>query len=87
MKASSRVYCLFNTVVPVSATDRTLLFRYADNWFQVVDPSVNCTAEELQTALEGHLTAESLIKNLNNVTTLSGMVRTISDKLDENINL
>ena len=47
---------------------------YADNWFEVYDPSVNCTAAELREALEGHLTTESLIENLNNVTTLSGMV-------------
>ncbi|GAU88441.1 hypothetical protein RvY_01140-2 [Ramazzottius varieornatus] len=54
---------------------------YADNWFQVDDKSINCTAEHLQTALEGHLTAESLIKNLNNVTTLSGM--TTNDFFDQ----
>ncbi|OQV25760.1 Gamma-aminobutyric acid type B receptor subunit 1 [Hypsibius exemplaris] len=46
---------------------------YADNWFEVLDPSVNCTADELRVALEGHLTTESLQRNLNNVTTISGM--------------
>ncbi|XP_055338701.1 gamma-aminobutyric acid type B receptor subunit 1-like isoform X3 [Paramacrobiotus metropolitanus] len=48
---------------------------YADNWYEVdpdKDPDVNCTKEELKEALEGHLTAESLIRNSNNVSTLSG---------------
>lgn len=48
---------------------------YANDWYRVEDNSVNCTVTEMQTVLEGHLTAESLIQNPDNVTTLSGMVR------------
>ncbi|XP_055338709.1 gamma-aminobutyric acid type B receptor subunit 1-like isoform X3 [Paramacrobiotus metropolitanus] len=45
---------------------------FANNWFKV-DPGVTCTKDELQEALEGHLTLEPFNKNSPGVSTISGL--------------
>ena len=49
---------------------------YADNWYEVEDKSINCTASMLKEALEGHFTTEGLMLNPErDATTMSGLVR------------
>ncbi|EEB17707.1 class C metabotropic glutamate-like G-protein coupled receptor GPRgbb1, putative [Pediculus humanus corporis] len=47
---------------------------YEDNWFEVnlQKEGIECTAEEMKLAAEGHLTTEALMWNQNNQTTISG---------------
>jgi len=48
---------------------------YPDNWWAQPDPSINCTADMLKEALQGHLTTEGLMLNPNtDRPTVSGMV-------------
>lgn len=49
---------------------------YEDNWFEVnlQKEGIECTAEEMRQAAEGHLTTEALMWNQNNQTTISGKV-------------
>ena len=49
---------------------------YPDNWFAEADPSINCTADQMKEALQGHFTTEGLMVNPDeNDTTISAMVR------------
>lgn len=51
-----------------------LIGWYADDWYKQPDKSVNCTAEQLKEALEGHFTTEGLMLNQDNAPTVSGLV-------------
>ncbi|XP_070531823.1 gamma-aminobutyric acid type B receptor subunit 1-like isoform X2 [Ptychodera flava] len=46
---------------------------YPDNWYTVRDDKVNCTADQLKEALEGHLTTEVMMLNPDDSVTVSGM--------------
>lgn len=50
---------------------------YPDNWYKKQDPKwpVNCTADQIKEALEGHITTEAVVLHQENTVTLSGMVR------------
>ena len=48
---------------------------YPDNWYKVDDDRHNCTAEQLEEALEGHLTTEAVILHQEPTMTDVGMVR------------
>jgi len=41
----------------------------------VVDPSINCTADQLKEALEGHITTEAVFLHQEDTVTFSNMVR------------
>ncbi|NP_001164698.1 GABA b receptor precursor [Saccoglossus kowalevskii] len=45
---------------------------YPDNWYTVQDDKINCTAEQLKEALEGHLTTEVMMLNPDDSPTISG---------------
>ena len=48
---------------------------YPDNWYKKPDPKVNCTADQLKEALEGHFTTEAVVLHQEyKVKTRSGMV-------------
>uniref|UniRef100_A0A6Q2XPD3 Gamma-aminobutyric acid (GABA) B receptor, 1b n=1 Tax=Esox lucius TaxID=8010 RepID=A0A6Q2XPD3_ESOLU len=40
-----------------------LIGWYADNWFKIKDPSINCTVEQMAEAVEGHVTTEIVMLN------------------------
>uniref|UniRef100_A0A8C5B0J2 Gamma-aminobutyric acid (GABA) B receptor, 1b n=1 Tax=Gadus morhua TaxID=8049 RepID=A0A8C5B0J2_GADMO len=40
-----------------------LIGWYADNWFKIHDPSINCTVEQMTEAVEGHVTTEIVMLN------------------------
>ncbi|KAL3043350.1 gamma-aminobutyric acid type B receptor subunit 1 [Trematomus bernacchii] len=40
-----------------------LIGWYADNWFKIKDPSINCTVEQMTEAVEGHVTTEIVMLN------------------------
>ncbi|XP_026156220.1 gamma-aminobutyric acid type B receptor subunit 1 [Mastacembelus armatus] len=40
-----------------------LIGWYADNWFKIKDPSINCTVEQMTKAVEGHVTTEIVMLN------------------------
>uniref|UniRef100_A0A8P4GDM8 Gamma-aminobutyric acid (GABA) B receptor, 1b n=1 Tax=Dicentrarchus labrax TaxID=13489 RepID=A0A8P4GDM8_DICLA len=40
-----------------------LIGWYADNWFKINDPSINCTVEQMTEAVEGHVTTEIVMLN------------------------
>uniref|UniRef100_A0A8C9RWT2 Gamma-aminobutyric acid type B receptor subunit 1 n=1 Tax=Scleropages formosus TaxID=113540 RepID=A0A8C9RWT2_SCLFO len=40
-----------------------LIGWYADNWFKIKDPSINCTVENMTEAVEGHVTTEIVMLN------------------------
>ncbi|XP_077937408.1 gamma-aminobutyric acid type B receptor subunit 1 isoform X2 [Gasterosteus aculeatus] len=40
-----------------------LIGWYADNWFKIKDPSINCTTEQMTEAVEGHVTTEIVMLN------------------------
>ncbi|XP_013406570.1 gamma-aminobutyric acid type B receptor subunit 1-like [Lingula anatina] len=42
-----------------------LIGWYPDKWYLKPDPNVNCTAEQLREALEGHFTTEAMMLNQN----------------------
>ena len=48
---------------------------YPDNWYKVDDDRHNCTAQQLEEALEGHLTTEAVILHQEPTMTDVGMVR------------
>ncbi|KAI0216715.1 Gamma-aminobutyric acid type B receptor subunit 1 [Lamellibrachia satsuma] len=59
---------------------------YPDNWYAQPDPNINCTAEEMKAALEGHFTTEGLMLNQDNTTTISGMTSTtFMEKVEQRI--
>uniref|UniRef100_A0A8B9HJ04 Gamma-aminobutyric acid type B receptor subunit 1 n=1 Tax=Astyanax mexicanus TaxID=7994 RepID=A0A8B9HJ04_ASTMX len=40
-----------------------LIGWYADNWFKIKDPAINCTVEQMTEAVEGHVTTEIVMLN------------------------
>uniref|UniRef100_A0A8C2AXD7 Gamma-aminobutyric acid (GABA) B receptor, 1a n=1 Tax=Cyprinus carpio TaxID=7962 RepID=A0A8C2AXD7_CYPCA len=40
-----------------------LIGWYADNWFKIKDPAINCTVENMTEAVEGHVTTEIVMLN------------------------
>ena len=53
-----------------------LIGWYADNWFKIKDPSINCTIENMTEAVEGHVTTEIVMLNPETVRGASNLVRT-----------
>lgn len=54
-----------------------LIGWYADNWFKIKDPSINCTLEQMSEAVEGHVTTEIVMLNPETVRGASNLVRHI----------
>lgn len=52
-----------------------LIGWYADNWFRIKDPAINCTEAEMAEAVEGHVTTEIVMLNPENTRSISNMVR------------
>lgn len=52
-----------------------LIGWYADNWFKIKDPSINCTVEQMTEAVEGHITTEIVMLNPETVRGASSLVR------------
>lgn len=52
-----------------------LIGWYADNWFKIKDPSINCTVEQMAEAAEGHVTTEIVMLNPETVRGASNLVR------------
>ncbi|XP_064408032.1 gamma-aminobutyric acid type B receptor subunit 1 [Latimeria chalumnae] len=50
-----------------------LIGWYADNWFKIKDPNINCTVENMTEAVEGHLTTEIVMLNPENTRSISGL--------------
>ncbi|XP_012823400.1 gamma-aminobutyric acid type B receptor subunit 1 isoform X4 [Xenopus tropicalis] len=50
-----------------------LIGWYADNWFKIPDPAINCTVEEMTQAVEGHVTTEIVMLNPENTRGISNM--------------
>ncbi|KAJ8300573.1 hypothetical protein KUTeg_022092 [Tegillarca granosa] len=60
---------------------------YPDNWYRQQDSKVNCTAQQLKEALEGHLTTEAIQLHQENTQTVSGMTsKTFLERLNKNLN-
>ncbi|XP_021367272.1 gamma-aminobutyric acid type B receptor subunit 1-like [Mizuhopecten yessoensis] len=56
---------------------------YPDNWYKKYDPKVNCTADQLKEALEGHFATEAVVLHQENTATLSHMTsREFTERLD-----
>lgn len=51
-----------------------LIGWYADNWFKIKDPAINCTIENMTEAVEGHVTTEIVMLNPETVRGVSNMV-------------
>lgn len=51
-----------------------LIGWYADNWFKIKDPSINCTVENMTEAVEGHVTTEIVMLNPETVRGASNLV-------------
>ncbi|CAB1350526.1 unnamed protein product [Coregonus sp. 'balchen'] len=56
-----------------------LIGWYADNWFKIKDPSINCTVEQMTEAVEGHVTTEIVM--LNPETTSQEFLNQLMSKL------
>lgn len=54
-----------------------LIGWYADNWFKIKDPSINCTVEQMTEAVEGHVTTEIVMLNPETVRGASNLVRQV----------
>lgn len=52
-----------------------LIGWYADNWFKIKDPSINCSVEQMTEAVEGHVTTEIVMLNPETVRGASNLVR------------
>uniref|UniRef100_A0A8C8E6W8 Receptor ligand binding region domain-containing protein n=1 Tax=Otus sunia TaxID=257818 RepID=A0A8C8E6W8_9STRI len=50
-----------------------LIGWYADNWFRIKDPAINCTEAEMAEAVEGHVTTEIVMLNPENTRSISNM--------------
>uniref|UniRef100_A0A8D0HHD2 Gamma-aminobutyric acid type B receptor subunit 1 n=1 Tax=Sphenodon punctatus TaxID=8508 RepID=A0A8D0HHD2_SPHPU len=50
-----------------------LIGWYADNWFRVKDPAINCTEDQMKQAVEGHITTEIVMLNPENTRSISNM--------------
>lgn len=51
-----------------------LIGWYADNWFKIKDPTINCTVENMTEAVEGHVTTEIVMLNPETVRGVSNLV-------------
>lgn len=60
-----------------------LIGWYADNWFKIKDPAINCTVENMTEAVEGHVTTEIVMLNPETVRGVSNMVRDPSVALEQ----
>ncbi|XP_069119655.1 gamma-aminobutyric acid type B receptor subunit 1-like isoform X3 [Argopecten irradians] len=59
---------------------------YPDNWYKKYDPKINCTADQLKEALEGHFATEAVVLHQENTATLSHMTsQEFKDRLDLNL--
>lgn len=58
-----------------------LIGWYADNWFKIKDPAINCTVENMTEAVEGHVTTEIVMLNPETVRGVSNMVGDPSARL------
>ncbi|CAC5406902.1 GABBR [Mytilus coruscus] len=62
---------------------------YPDNWYKKKDPKwpVNCTADQIKEALEGHITTEAVVLHQENTVTQSGMTsHRFKERLDAKLN-
>ncbi|XP_057689224.1 gamma-aminobutyric acid type B receptor subunit 1-like isoform X2 [Corythoichthys intestinalis] len=50
-----------------------LIGWYADNWFKIKDPAINCTVDNMTEAVEGHVTTEIVMLNPETVRGVSNM--------------
>uniref|UniRef100_A0A672ZZT9 Gamma-aminobutyric acid type B receptor subunit 1 n=1 Tax=Sphaeramia orbicularis TaxID=375764 RepID=A0A672ZZT9_9TELE len=50
-----------------------LIGWYADNWFKIKDPAINCTVENMTEAVEGHVTTEIVMLNPETVRGVSNL--------------
>uniref|UniRef100_A0A8U8BQ12 Uncharacterized protein n=1 Tax=Geospiza parvula TaxID=87175 RepID=A0A8U8BQ12_GEOPR len=50
-----------------------LIGWYANKWFRTPDPSINCTADQMAEAVEGHITTEIVMLNPENTRSISNM--------------
>ncbi|MEQ2298966.1 Gamma-aminobutyric acid type B receptor subunit 1 [Ameca splendens] len=50
-----------------------LIGWYADNWFKIKDPAINCTVENMTEAVEGHVTTEIVMLNPETIRGVSNM--------------
>lgn len=46
---------------------------YEDDWYRQGSSEINCTTDEMERAVEGHLTTEALILNRDGRTTIAGV--------------
>lgn len=61
---------------------------YPDNWYMANDDSINCTADQLKEALEGHFTTEAMILNQQATKTVSDMTyQEYKTRLDNALNV
>ncbi|KAL4219318.1 Gamma-aminobutyric acid type B receptor subunit 1 [Mactra antiquata] len=63
---------------------------YPNNWYKKVDDKnkINCTAEQLKEALEGHITTEAVILHQENTKTDTDMTaQQFQERLDERLNV
>lgn len=51
-----------------------LIGWYADNWFKIKDPAINCTVENMTEAVEGHVTTEIVMLNPETTRGVSNLV-------------
>ncbi|XP_042168080.1 gamma-aminobutyric acid type B receptor subunit 1-like isoform X2 [Oncorhynchus tshawytscha] len=56
-----------------------LIGWYADNWFKIKDPSINCTIENMTEAVEGHVTTEIVMLNPETVRGASNLGHVVFD--------
>ncbi|MGH0154456.1 UNVERIFIED_CONTAM: hypothetical protein FKN15_027070, partial [Acipenser sinensis] len=56
-----------------------LIGWYADNWFKINDPSINCTVENMTEAVEGHVTTEIVMLNPEIVRGVSDLGHVVFD--------
>ena len=52
-----------------------LIGWYADNWFKIKDPAINCTVENMTEAVEGHVTTEIVMLNPETIKGASNLVK------------
>uniref|UniRef100_A0A8C6TKE1 Gamma-aminobutyric acid type B receptor subunit 1 n=1 Tax=Neogobius melanostomus TaxID=47308 RepID=A0A8C6TKE1_9GOBI len=50
-----------------------LIGWYADNWFKIHDPAINCTVENMTEAVEGHVTTEIVMLNPETIKGVSNL--------------
>ncbi|GAA6102951.1 gamma-aminobutyric acid type B receptor subunit 1-like isoform X3 [Tachysurus ichikawai] len=56
-----------------------LIGWYADNWFKIKDPAINCTMEQMTEAVEGHVTTEIVMLNPETVRGASNLGHVVFD--------